>query len=233
MSFLRRSRAVECYFCRAPAANVASSSSTIAGVAFRCAECGASNRYDARGEIMSDEPAMHDERLNARSFARRGARRLPRSSLPLLITPPRPAAPRQNRLPSEYASPGAFCRACTTNQALLVNLRAAFLPDPADPAYAARAAALPEYEASLLARYPPVCDACAPGAQAELARKDALARATAMGGFLRASRSRGRGRTPAPEERPRAGRRMHVWRARGGLWMLTTMASLALSAYCG
>ena len=39
---------------------------------FKCHVCGCMNHYDANGEIMSDEPAMHDEKMNMKSFAKRG-----------------------------------------------------------------------------------------------------------------------------------------------------------------
>ncbi|KAG1749834.1 Ima1 N-terminal domain-containing protein [Suillus paluster] len=77
---------------------------------FRCPHCDCWNRYDANGEIMSDEPAMHDESLNSKSFAKR-------------------ASPSKDRLPSMYGS-GQFCHTCQTNQMLLVNLLSNYLPPP-------------------------------------------------------------------------------------------------------
>ena len=44
---------------------------------FKCPHCQCWNRYDASGEITSDEPAMHEPGLNAKSFARRGERVAP------------------------------------------------------------------------------------------------------------------------------------------------------------
>lgn len=65
---LRRATRVSCFFCQSapdpPPLNPRS---------FVCPQCACWNRYDARGDIMSDEPAMHDESLNRRSFAKRGA----------------------------------------------------------------------------------------------------------------------------------------------------------------
>ena len=59
--------AVTCFFCQSavtpPPRNPRS---------FRCPHCDCWNRFDAKGEIVSDEPAMHDENLNTKSFARRG-----------------------------------------------------------------------------------------------------------------------------------------------------------------
>ena len=39
---------------------------------FKCPHCQCWNRYDTRGEIISDEPAMHEPGMNTKSFARRG-----------------------------------------------------------------------------------------------------------------------------------------------------------------
>lgn len=39
---------------------------------FKCPHCQCWNRYDTRGEIISDEPAMHEPGMNAKSFAKRG-----------------------------------------------------------------------------------------------------------------------------------------------------------------
>lgn len=62
---LRRPTRVECFYCstQLDPRNPRN---------FRCYACGCWNRYDANGEIMSDEPAMHDEKMNMRSFAKRG-----------------------------------------------------------------------------------------------------------------------------------------------------------------
>lgn len=62
---LRRPTRVECFYCQSQVDPRDPRS-------FRCPECHCWNRYDAHGEIISDEPAMHDENLNSKSFARRG-----------------------------------------------------------------------------------------------------------------------------------------------------------------
>jgi hypothetical protein len=71
---------VECYFCGTPCPSARlsspSSASGKAGCSFRCSECQSYNRYDHKGRIISDDPAMHDESMNTRSFARRGMFRL-------------------------------------------------------------------------------------------------------------------------------------------------------------
>ena len=87
---------------------------------------------------MSDEPAMHDPMLNRLSFARRGAFPSTRAPPPQRTQTGRNqtetiASPRKDRLPSEHSNKPVFCHTCQTNQHLLVNLLANFLPDPADP----------------------------------------------------------------------------------------------------
>lgn len=62
---LRRPTKVICFFCQSEVQPRDPRS-------FRCSQCSCWNRYDARGEIVSDEPAMHDESMNTRSFAKRG-----------------------------------------------------------------------------------------------------------------------------------------------------------------
>lgn len=81
---------------------------------FKCPHCQCWNRYDARGEIISDEPAMHDAGMNAKSFAKRG------ESLVLLsrrvqFTPNRVASPRKDRFLPSYGKT-VFCHTCQTNQ---------------------------------------------------------------------------------------------------------------------
>jgi hypothetical protein len=62
----RRYSNIQCFFCHSPSPLPKNPRS------FRCSTCGCWNRYDDKGEILSDEPAMHDEYLNSRSFAKRG-----------------------------------------------------------------------------------------------------------------------------------------------------------------
>lgn len=83
---LRRGGNVSCFFCLS-----AVSSAHIDPRSFRCPHCGCWNRFNAGGEILSDDPAMHDENLNARSFAKRGPSLLsfPTSSYPHSIQHPR------------------------------------------------------------------------------------------------------------------------------------------------
>jgi hypothetical protein len=66
--FLRRTGNLTCFFCLS-----AVSPAPADARSYRCPHCGCRNRFDANGEILSDEPAMHDEKLNATSFAKRGS----------------------------------------------------------------------------------------------------------------------------------------------------------------
>ncbi|KAG8955457.1 hypothetical protein FRC04_008808 [Tulasnella sp. 424] len=162
---LRRSRSVtpNCFFCNSdikpPPADLRN---------FQCPHCSCWNRYDARGVIISDEAAMHQEQLNASSYARR-------------------ASPSKNAIP---AMPPAnrFCQTCLTNQTLQMNLLANYLPPTSDPAYGQLLEQLPAYKESLNLRYPPLCPACAPAVEEDLERKNQMARSSVLGGWLRQSK---------------------------------------------
>lgn len=187
-----------CFFCR----------STIKPAppdqrSFRCPHCDCWNRYDANGEIMSDEPAMHDESLNSKSFAKR-------------------ASPSKDRLPSMYGT-GQFCHTCQTNQMLLVNLLSNYLPPPHHPDYAQRLEKLPEYRESLHVRYPPVCANCMPAVEEEIRKKDHMARIKALGGWLNDSRGKEKQRQVSGSSREREKLQTHLflWRLRGFLWFMT------------
>ncbi|KAH9937043.1 Ima1 N-terminal domain-containing protein [Fomitopsis serialis] len=161
---------------------------------FRCPHCDCWNRFDPNGEIISDEPAMHDENLNTQSFARR-------------------ASPRKDRLPSMYGS-APFCRTCQTNQMLLSNLLSNYLPPPDHPDHDQRAAMLPEYRRSIETRYPPVCTDCAPAVEEEIRRRDNMARTRALGGFLGSSNPPRRPVARTQRDRDRFTRQITFWKIR-------------------
>ncbi|KAF9244549.1 Ima1 N-terminal domain-containing protein [Melanogaster broomeanus] len=167
--FLRRTSNLTCFFCQSPICPA-----PVDPRSFHCTCCGCWNRYDAKGEIMSDEPAMHDEKLNTKSFAKR-------------------ASPSKDRLPSMYGT-GQFCHTCQTNQMLLVNLLSNYLPPPQHPEYAQRLEQLPAYRESLHVRYPPVCVNCSPAVEDEIQRKNQMARTKALGGWLKDSKWKNRER---------------------------------------
>ncbi|KAI0801152.1 hypothetical protein C8Q74DRAFT_470794 [Fomes fomentarius] len=208
---------VSCFFCQEivspPPRNPRS---------FRCPHCDCWNRYNAAGEIVSDEPAMHDENLNARSFAKR-------------------ASPRKDRLPSMYGS-SFFCHTCQTNQMLCNNLLSNYLPPPnvclsrshtqsnhsilflrclQDPEYEHRVEELPEYRRSVEIRYPPICANCLPTVQAEIRRRDQEARVRALGGALKTTKGTdSRRRSSATQkEKDKLEVELRVWKVRGFLWV--------------
>ena len=118
-SMFKRHSNILCFFCQSPnAPNVNPRN-------FKCTSCGCWNRYDNQGQILSDEPAMHEEHLNSRSFAKRGTSyRWLQDDAPAKIAI---ASPSKDRLPTMYGS-GPFCHSCQTNQMLIVNLLSNYLP---------------------------------------------------------------------------------------------------------
>ncbi|KAF9015539.1 Ima1 N-terminal domain-containing protein [Cyathus striatus] len=166
---------------------------------------------------MSDEPAMHDENLNSGSFSKR-------------------ASPSKDRLPTMYG-PGPFCHNCQTNQMLLVNLLSNYLPSPESPDYERRLEMLPEYRESLQQRYPPVCDNCLPAVEEEIRKKDQMARAKALGGWLQQSKGKERQRrvSGTNTDREKITMEMKLWRARGILWLMSLGLSVvgSISAAIG
>lgn len=115
----RRPSNLSCFFCQSPCPLARDPRN------FRCPSCGCWNRYDEKGDILSDEPAMHDASLNSTAFAKRGMSSLP--CLPQLINIL--ASPNKNQLPTMYGK-GPFCHTCQTNQMLLVHLLSNYLPPP-------------------------------------------------------------------------------------------------------
>ncbi|KAF7784643.1 hypothetical protein Agabi119p4_808 [Agaricus bisporus var. burnettii] len=203
----RRHSNILCFFCQTPVSSLPKDIRN-----FKCPTCACWNKYDANGEIISDEPAMYDENLNKDSFAKR-------------------ASPRRDRFPTSYG-PGPFCHTCQTNQMLLMNLLSSYLPPPEHPDYAQRLEMFPEYKESLHMRYPPVCESCMPGVEDEIRRKDQMARAKALGASLRNSRGKenkrrvpGKGRVREKETTE-----FYWWKIRGGLWFTTSTVSFMFNA---
>ncbi|KII93775.1 hypothetical protein PLICRDRAFT_101031 [Plicaturopsis crispa FD-325 SS-3] len=205
MAFRRPSN-VSCFFCQSTVSPMPQNPRS-----FRCPHCSCWNRYDAHGEIMSDEPAMHEESLNVRSFAKR-------------------ASPSKDRLPTMYGS-GPFCHTCQTNQMLLMNLLSNYLPPPEDPEYSRRVELLPEYRESLHLRYPPVCTDCLPLVEEEIKKKDHMARTRALGGWLKESKGKKKRQVSGKgKEKETIGVEMVAWRIRGALWAATLGSALAGNA---
>lgn len=118
----RRNSTVSCFFCNSSITPLPRNPRS-----FRCPHCDCWNRYDTSGEIISDEPSMHDENLNAKSFAKRGT--LNYTCMLWHVNQVQVASPRKDRLPTMYSST-LFCHTCQTNQMLLANLLSNYLPPP-------------------------------------------------------------------------------------------------------
>ncbi|WVR08586.1 hypothetical protein IAU60_005641 [Kwoniella sp. DSM 27419] len=170
-----------------------------------CERCGCQNLRDERGEMISDLPAMHETAANERSFSLR-------------------ATPSSSHLPSSSSSASPFCRGCLSNQTLIMNMLANYLPDDDDPSFPTLYADLPAYLARLHVRYPPVCSNCQPGVDAILRRSDHRAQIEAWGSALK----RGAQSSTVARDMDEGGvvsRSIWIWRMKGVLWAFGTMLS--------
>ncbi|KAJ7487431.1 Ima1 N-terminal domain-containing protein [Mycena galericulata] len=199
---LRRRSNISCFFCNSPVQPRDPSN-------FKCPHCHCLNRW-VDGNIVSDD--MYDEKFNSNAFSKRGA-------------------PSQDRLPTMYG-PGVFCHTCQTNQMLLVNLLANYLPSPDSPESEQRMQTLDEYRESLHLRYPPVCDSCRPAVEEEIRRKDTMARTKALGGWLNQTKGKTRQRQVSltSRETDKLAMEMLAWHIRGCLWAATIIISMFGSA---
>ena len=134
-------------------------------------------------------------------------------------------------MPSTY-NKSLFCRTCQTNQTLYINLLSNYLPDENDPTYTSLLSQLPDYQASLDARYPPVCTDCIGGVEEEIRKSERRARANALGGWLRDGHQHlSLKRTDrAPPPRTEWSKEIIFWRIRGSLWVLNVLVSIGLSS---
>lgn len=163
---------------------------------------------------------MHDAGLNTKSFAKR-------------------ASPRKDRFLPSYGK-AVFCHTCQTNQMLLTNLLANYLPPPEDPEYSTRLASLSSYQSSVEVRYPPVCAKCLPAVEEEIRSRDHMARTSALGHWLKSSKGKGKQRVASGDAHAvgKAGGQEtsvmgvkrsktdgQIWVVRGGVWV----AALGLS----
>ncbi|KAJ3550294.1 hypothetical protein NMY22_g569 [Coprinellus aureogranulatus] len=156
------------------------------------------NKYNERGEIVSDEPAMHEESMNIANFWKR-------------------ASPSKERLPDTFGT-GPFCRNCRTNQQLLIGLLANYLPAQDTPEYEQRLRDYPRYKATIEARYPPVCEACQPAVDEEIQRKEQMARRKALGHWLKAGKDRKLRASDGPQTKEKVIVKTLWWKVRGALW---------------
>lgn len=127
-TLLRRPPRTLCFFCQ-----TSISPPPPQPLSFLCPHCACWNHYDANGDILSDDPAMHDEALNRRSFARRGASfAVPSSPFPYTgpLSSAPAASPRKDRFLSTFGN-APFCSVCQSNQRLVNSLLSSYLP-PSD-----------------------------------------------------------------------------------------------------
>ncbi|CAA7258632.1 unnamed protein product [Cyclocybe aegerita] len=200
-ALFRRQSNIQCFFCNSAIPIPVNTRN------FKCPSCACWNRYDERGEIISDEPAMHDEHLNSRSFAKRAR------IVCLRCTAPARSAirARRTRCSSSTCYPTTYLRPRRS------------------PEYQSRVDMLPAYRESLHARYPPVCDACLPQVEEEIRQKEQMARAKALGGWLSKGKERKRRVSSGPDmerEKVLAPETVFWWKVRGALWVLCLVVSV-------
>ncbi|GAA5963790.1 hypothetical protein JCM21900_000041, partial [Sporobolomyces salmonicolor] len=186
---------------------------------FWCGVCGIVNRRDQNGEIVSDEAAFFDSSLNDHSFARRGT-------------------PSRQHLPSPFpsASTTPFCRQCLSNQALQIHLLSSYPSSSSSEDEDDSFPPLEAYRASLDARYPLVCPACAPQIEGTIRERDYRVKTQALGWRLRETqRAKEREERLSEQARKTAGKRWFwegvAWKARGVAWAATN--GLAVLFCCG
>ncbi|EPQ29187.1 uncharacterized protein PFL1_03474 [Pseudozyma flocculosa PF-1] len=151
-----------------------------------------------------------------------------------------------------------FCHTCQTNQTLQMNLLADYIPDEHDPEYAQKVRDLPAYTASIAARYPSVCERCAPAVQETILQRDQMARSWSLAQWLAGKKGSGKaagisnphgGRLPIGSSgppaqhggaehpasrsatRPAAAGTGLAWAYRGSCWLLGTAAVFAGYAF--
>lgn len=98
-----------------------------------------------------------------------------------------------------------------------------------DPDYAPRLAGFEAYKASIHARYPPVCEKCAPLVEDEIRKKDFVARSNALGSWLNESKKKDTRRQESLSnmDRHKLYRELRWWRARGVLWVATLLIAVS------
>lgn len=159
------SRRISCFYCGSRTPHFKSS-----GIKhFACDSCGSHNYLDNNGDI-TDPPARATAPSTTSSPQTHQAYS-PYSQPP----PPQPSfSSFTHELPSSLAhqETQVFCKTCLHNQHILAETLANYLPDEDDPRYREFEAALPRYKEQLEKRYPQICKACAPKAQAKIERAD-------------------------------------------------------------
>lgn len=115
-----------------------------------------------------------------------------------------------------------FCNVCLTNQTLVANMLAEYLPDESDASYAERERSLDAYRRALEQRYPIVCDACAPKVEERLAAVDARVRHQLLGAWMEKNAQLRAGKAEAQAAQFLA--ELRAWRTRRVLWAVSTAA---------
>jgi hypothetical protein len=97
-----------------------------------------------------------------------------------------------------------------------------------DPDHNRLLSQLPAYQASLETRYPPICADCLPGVEEEIKRRDNMARTSALGGFLKESKGKGKQRQVLDNQGKKEAleRQLFVWKIRGALWIASVAVVL-------
>ena len=86
---------------------------------------------------------------------------------------------------------------------------------------------MPDWIQRMQNRYATVCDDCLPNVEAEIRRRDEMARTRALGAFLKDSRGKDKKRLVETQaRRDKFEKSLLVWKMRGCLWVLTLLASL-------
>ncbi|SRR6266852_6897113 len=110
---------------------------------------------------------------------------------------------------------------------MYLTLPSTFIPQ--DPDYEPRLADFATYKASIYARYPPVCDKCAPVVEEEIRKKDAVARSKALGSWLNESKKKDTRRQVSVSnmDRHKLYRELRWWTVRGFLWVVTLLVAVS------
>ncbi|OQN99034.1 hypothetical protein B0A48_14895 [Cryoendolithus antarcticus] len=143
---------------------------------FDCSSCGARNHLDARGNITDPPPPPP-------SFSPHPTRSFESFSRPASILSQPQQSPPETPL---------FCATCQHNQQIFTETLANYLPDDADPQYAAYEQRLPQFKKELEARYPQICVACAPRVQMRIHGADRMGLTEEMARTRRRERGGGR-----------------------------------------
>ncbi|KZT57864.1 hypothetical protein CALCODRAFT_469250, partial [Calocera cornea HHB12733] len=219
-----------CFYCLTPTTSNSSTSAALNAYYWRCPACEQWNRRDANGEIVP-EPGAQNVFMNHESWQKRGA------------FAQRMGEERTDRgtasLPDNAFPPGTpwspFCTQCVTNQKLIVEMLANYIPDESDPTHPSALANIAAYRRDLERRYPPLCEECRPRVEAELRKHNdeatAEIRASAVAASV-AGVASGSGVGTPRKDKAREGRALgrwetRIWRTRGFVWVLALVLSVA------